>query len=273
MLKILQIEKTQDFFNYQNNNPDQLSVVSPNPQMADLVRGKFADLGTEAESITISKFIKNELNSLEIDEILENYKGKSELTLLLGAIWKKIGKNPDPVQFNKAFNLLTEFRSFSLSEQVLETVLDQYDSGLKESVLWLHRFLEQLEIVDEHKSYFLLSEKLRTSDLNPSYPQDRQIVFYGFDFMAASQIDMLKSLALRNDVHIPIYKDVLKKSQNIDWINWFDEHNLEIIDISEKLESQSELETSFFPKGYFSKALKNLNIKNIKFSSRDKRFL
>lgn len=271
MLKVFQIEKTQDFIQYQIKNINRLSIVTPNPQVADLVRNQFYKLGSEVETLTISKFIKDELNHLEIAEILENYKGKSELTLLLGAIWKKIGREPSVTKFNKAFNLLTEFRSFSLSDQVLETVLDEYDEQLKESVLWFHRFLNELEIVDEHKSYFLLSEKLRTADINPSYPQDRQIVFYGFDHLAASQIDLLKSLALRNDIHIPIYKDVFKKSQGLDWVNWFDEHNLTVEDISSPVIESKKLNLSTYPKGYLAKVLKqnSSKIKNILLGTKD----
>lgn len=271
MLKILQIEKTNDFFQYQAKNINSLSVITPNPQVADLVRKQFSLYDLDVETLTISKFIKDELNHLEIDEILENYKGKSELTLLLGAIWKKIGKEPNITKFEKAFNLLTEFRSFSLSDQVLETVLDEYDSELKESVLWFHRFLNELEIVDEHKSYFLLSEKLRTADINPSYPQDRQIIFYGFDYLAASQIDLLKSLALRNDVIIPIYKEAYAKAQGMDWIKWFDEHNLELIDIASEKANKPNLNYSTYPKGYLAKFLKqnSQEIRNILLGTND----
>ena len=258
MLKILQIRKTQDFYLYQTKNQENLTVITPNPQMADLVRAQFSSFGAEVDSVTISKFIKDELNQLQIDDILENYRGKSELTLLLGAIWKKIGREPSNTKFNKAFNLLTEFRSFSLSDQVLETVLDHYDEELKESVLWLHRFLEQLEIVDEHKSYFLLSERLRSSEVPVDYPRERNLVFYGFDFLSASQVDLFKSLALRNDVSIPIYKTVFEKSQGFDWINWFDEHNREIIDISKEFESINNIQASYYPRGYLAKALKQL---------------
>ena len=75
-----------------------------------------------------------------------------------------------------------------------------------------------MEIVDEHKSYFLLSEKLRSSNVPVDYPTERNLVFYGFDFLSASQVDLFKSLALRDDVHIPIYKTVFEKDNNISLI-------------------------------------------------------
>jgi CRISPR/Cas system-associated exonuclease Cas4 (RecB family) len=260
MLKVLLTKKSQDFFDYMSNCvEDDIIVVSPNPQTADLVRKNFDSLGKTVESLTISKFIKNELNFLSDDDVIENYKGKAELVLLLGAIWKKIGKGADYLSFKRAFNLLTEFRSFSMSTQVLETVLEHYDPELGEGVLWLHRFLDEMGIVDEHKSYFLLAERLREGDLPPDYNFDKHLVFYGFDFMTASQVDMLKSFALRDNVYIPMYKDSYEKTQMLDWIRWFDGHNTETEDISSDEIISKEVALSRFPKGYFSKALNSID--------------
>lgn len=259
MLRILQIQKNDDFYNYTCELEGDFTVISPNPQTADIVRSKFVNNGIEVNSITIAKFIKDQLNELQISQVLENFRGKSELILLMGAIWKKIGREPNYVKFNRAFNLLTELRSFSLNEQVLDTVLEQYDQDLRESVLWLYRFLVQMEIVDEHQSYFILSEKLRESDLPVEYSSDKHFIFYGFDYLAASQVDLLKSLSLRNEVYVPVYKKVIEKSQGMDWINWFDDHNKEIIDISSEEKKLAQVIVNNFPRGYLSKTLKSLN--------------
>ena len=178
MLNIVLIHKTNDFFDALISEKILVgTIVTPNPKIADGVRKRLPSQGA-VDAITISKFIKNELTALGDQEVLERYKGKSELILILGAIWKKIGRN-NIVDFKRAFNLLTEFRSFSISDQVLETVLEHYDEELRSGVLWLHRFLAQLELIDEHQSYFYLSEKLRAGDLLPSYETQRNIVFYG----------------------------------------------------------------------------------------------
>ena len=263
MLNILLTRKTQDFFKYMaQSHKEDIVVVTPNPIIADNVRTRFDNVGRSVNSITISKFIKDELNLLFPVEILENYKGKSELILLLGAIWKKIGKGDDYINFKRAFNLLTEFRSFTMSSQVLETVLEHYDSELSEGVLWLHRFLEEMEVIDEHKSYFMLAERLREGDLPPDYPTEKTIVFYGFDFMTGSQVDLLKSIALRDNVFLTLYKEAYDKTQMLDWVQWFDEHNLNVDDISLPLENELTSQLMRYPKGYFSKTLKSLNIEN-----------
>lgn len=262
MLKINLIRKTQEFFKYyaQDTSQEELTIVTPNPGLADLVRNRFDSVGRIVNSVTISKFMKDELNALVSEDVLENYKGKSELILLLGAIWKKIGKGDDYISFKRAFNLLTEFRSFSTSDHVLETVLENYDEELSSGVLWLHRFLNELELVDEHKSYFLLAERLREGDLPPEYIAEKTIVFYGFDFMTASQVDMLKALALRADIIIPFYKEAYERTSNFDWINWFDEHNMETIDLVETNCEEFESSLYRFPKNYLGKQLLSLPI-------------
>lgn len=258
MLKILEIDKTQEMFNYLADKCDEIKPVfiAPNPQVADTVRSRFDALGKQVESITISKFIKNELNMLFSEEELEgSYKGKADLILLLGSVWKKIGKT-QVSEFKRAFNLLTEFRSFTMSELVLETVLENYDDTLREGVLWLHGVLDQLDIIDEHRSYFLLSDRLREGSLPPEYPEDRSIIFYGFDFMTGSQVDLLKSFSIRNDIYIPFYKNAVARAQSSDWIKWLDEHNTEHIDLAVGSEKKNELDTITYPKNYLGKMLK-----------------
>ena len=162
MLTLLQISKLQDFYGYNFENEYALSpevlVVTPNPTIADQIRNSFKNAQQKTESVTISKFIKDELGSLLDESLLESFRGKSELNLLLGAIWKKVGEKNDYIGFKKAFNLLTELRSYSMNPQVFETVLEHYDPELARVVQIMHQILEDMEIIDEHKSYFLLSE-------------------------------------------------------------------------------------------------------------------
>ena len=254
MLKLDLIDRTQDFFDMIANleHLQKIIVVTPNPQVADLVRTRFDNVGLSVESLTISKFIKNELNQLIEPEQIENFKGKSELMLVLGAIWKKINPKGDFISFKKAFNLLTEFRSFSISTDVLETVLENYNKELREQVLWMQRFLEQLDIIDEHKSYYLLSEALRESYLPPEYEHEQFLIFYGFDFLTGLQVDLLKAYALRSEVHIPFYKSAYENSLHLDWINWFDTNNLSIEDLSSEEKEQCSLHKVVFPKNHLS---------------------
>lgn len=253
MLTVLLVSKTIDFYTHKLEKTPL--VVCPNPQIADLVRRNFENAQRKVESVTISRFIKDELLSLIEEDQLQNFRGKSELNLLLGAIWKRVGQEGDYVSFKKAFNLLTELRSFSMSDQVFEAVLEHYDKTLGDTVLLMHRLLEEMNILDEHKSYFLLSERLRAGDIPPEKELERVIVFYGFDFMTASQVDLIKSMALRDDIYIPVYKKAYESTSQTDWLRWFDEYNLEVKDISSEELKKPELRFETFSKGYFSKTL------------------
>lgn len=257
MINLLLHRKTNDSFKFIADNwkLNDLIVVTPNPGTADLVRNNFDKLGKSVSSITISKFMKDELNELLPDDVLENYKGKSEILFLLGAVWKNLHNEDDYIAFKRAFNILTEFRSYSVEESVLETVLENYDEELAHGVLWLNRFMENLSIVDEHKSYFLLAEILRAGDLPPSYKSEKNIVFYGFDFLTASQIDLLKALGLRSTIIIPFFKDVYEKSVAVDWVNWFDEHNLKILDIVQDKQIVKDYKILEFAKNYLATEL------------------
>lgn len=258
MLKIPLITKSQEFFNFVEEfiASDKTVVVCPNPGIADSVRNRFDSMGKSANCLTISKFIREELNELIDESALENYRGKSELLLILGAVWKKLGKENSYTDFKKAFNLLTEFRSFSVSESVLETVLENYEEDLSHGVLWLNRFIDQLGLVDEHGSYFMLSETLREGDIDPAKEFDRHIIFYGFDHLTGSQVDLLKSFALRDDVYIPFYKSAYSKSIGTDWIKWFDDHNLEVFDcFNNETKGETSANLIRFSKGYLKEYL------------------
>jgi hypothetical protein len=259
MLKLALIGKTQDFFSHYAEEVDtnDFIVITPNPAIADLARNRFMSLGKSVNSLTISKFIQEQLQVLVSPDLLDNYKGKSELLFLLGAIWQKANLGKDFIAFKRAFNLLTEFRSFSVADNVLETVLENYDPDIAKNVLWLQRFLNQLELIDEHGSYFLLSERLRTGDLPPDYVVDRKLVFYGFDFLTASQVDLLKSFALRDEVIVPFYQEVYEKTMNLDWIRWFDDHNLEKENVGVKQDFEKKCDLHTFSKNYLGKQLKS----------------
>ncbi len=263
MVKLALYAKTQNFFEYcESLELEKTIFVAPNPRIADIIRKRFeSSIGKSIDSITISKFVKNEQTELLPELDPSSLKSKSELLLVLGAVWKKLNDQGDYIAFKKAFNLLTEFRSFSVADQVLETVLEYYDEELATGVLWLHRFIGQLEYVDEHKSYFLLAEKLREKEPPASYQTDHTIVFYGFDHLTASQVDMLKAYGLRSEVIIPFYNEAYEKSLHLDWINWFDEHNLEKVILGKEEEASPANIMTNFSRNYLGQELLNLNEK------------
>jgi len=262
MRKIILFNQTDNLYEYFKSlrlENKSTIIVCPSPAHADMLRSAIGIHQSNYQVITIAKFVKNELSALMSEEVLENFRGKAQLKLFLSIAFKRMLPDEGYQFFDQAFNLLTDMRSFSVSSDVLESVMDQYSFELKKAVLGMHSILEQLNYFDEHKSYFILAEKLRAGDLPIDYPQEKQIVFYGFDFLAPSQVDLLKAYAIRDDIILPIFNDVFRQKTHLDWISWIGDD--EIIEVDEAIE-QTDHNIKLFPKNYLSKALMNVVQKN-----------
>lgn len=194
-------------------------VITPSPLIADALRKKLADESI-FDVITISKFLKGELQELIEEDLSEKFKGKSELILMLSTLWKKLNLGQDFDLFMRCFNLLTDFRSFSLNTDILETVLENYDDTISLGVLRMHQVMTQLDLYDEHRSYFELSSCYREGQIPIENMGKRNIIFYGFDFLSGSQVDLLNSLGIRDEVYIPFFENVFKAKSDFDWISW-----------------------------------------------------
>lgn len=255
MRKIILFNQTDNLYqHFKSLKSDQYptKIICPSPTHSDVLRSKLGGHSEDFQVITIASFVKDELIVLLDETILENFKGKAELKLLMASIFKRLMPEHSFDAFDLSFNLLTDLRSFSVNDDVLESVLDQYNSDIKRSVLGMHKVLEELGIFDEHKSYFTLAEKLRAGDLPIEYPIEKRLVFYGFDFLAPSQIDLLKAYAIRDEVLIPVFEEVYKSRTQMDWISWLGEDDLETIDENIEL---NQFDIGLFPKNYLSKVL------------------
>ena len=178
----------------------EVKVITPNPNLADIARKKFNEAHSNIETVTVSHFLKAELESLIDGKRLENFQGKSELNLLLGSLWKLGRPSSSYELFKRSFQMLTDFRSFSMNEEVLQTILEDYDEELSGAVFWFHKLMMEMDIIDEHRSYFLLSEILRAGDLPPLYKTGQTYIFWGFDFLTASQVDLLNAMSIRENI-------------------------------------------------------------------------
>lgn len=235
------------------------TVVTPSPAHADMSR-LFFDSRQKFDVITISNFTKTYTEQIFEDELDLKLKRKSDLNLILASLWKIINKDSSYELFQKSFTLLTDFRAFSLNEDVLTTILENYDEEISNAVLWFHRTIEQLELIDEHKSYFMISEKLREGNLPILLENEKNYVFMGFDFLTPAQIDMIQSLAIRNNVYIPFKANVYRKSKDFDWIKWITKFDTKITEVDTQKDVRPILNTISISKNYLSKALKKLSI-------------
>lgn len=242
---------------------ENAKIVAPSPQTADIIRRKIGHNLADVDVLTISKFLKDELSVLVGDEVSQNYRGKSDLLLLLSTLWKKLGlENPSYELFQRCFHLLTDLRSFSMSDDVLETALEHFDDSIALGTIRMHQILNQLDIYDEHRSYFQLSEVLRSGEIPIDFKTERNIVFLGFDFLSASQVDLLRSYSIRDNIVLPVYQRVYESLSDWDWLSWLDSDQVEKEYVDEERPRKS-IEISTFPRNYLSKSLKGILEKRI----------
>ncbi len=210
-------------------------VICPSPLVADGLRRL---MPANLEIITISKWVSD---YLKIKNITRS--NKAELMLRLSSVWRHYFPNEKAHQFFKAFEIFTDLRSFSLNLELLSEFLKEMDEVTTKSILLFWTFLENEKIIDEHKSYQVLSE----IEIN------RPLWVIGFKHLSGIQIDMLKVLAEKTEVSIFFPKDVYVETLSTDWIRW--------IVPEEKIEIEApgkSLKLIYFPKGKLNTVLNSL---------------
>lgn len=263
MINLILYKKQSEFFEYFKDikTVNGLVIITPSPVYADLARR----ISPNAETFTIQSFLQNEFNKLLSSDELEDLKNlklkKSKLLLFLGFLWKNVFPQKDIVSFRKAYRFLTDLRSFTLSLDVFENALENEEESLKEAVLVFQNFMQDRNIFDEHKGYYELSERLRSGKLAKEYQTERKLIFWGFDFFSPLQMDMLKSLSIRDEVYLGLYESVYESSYSVDWTGWLDENKTNIIKTSKEELKLTEVNVLSFPKNGLGLSIKEI-IKN-----------
>ncbi|MDD0852421.1 PD-(D/E)XK nuclease family protein [Halobacteriovorax sp. GB3] len=219
-------------------------VVCPSPSEADNFRAQMTSIDM-ANVVTISKFISEQIEeNLGELEIMR----KSDLMVHLASIWKTKFQESSSESFFQAFTLFTELRSFTLSLEMVEDVLETLDSELADVIRFFWAYLEEF-LVDEQKSYVLLNEKLKIKD----HEKDKNYIFWGFPHMNAHQVDLLNSLASSSHVYVPYSREVFSHTTRQDWVRWIEINKVEAIE----REINQKIPTILYPKGRMSEYLRN----------------
>ncbi len=218
MLSIITYETSSELtsLGFLTDTKDLSSViVCPNPLIADGFREKL-DLqsfgGAEVEVVTIAKFVSDLVKKHTEDLKITR---KSELMVLLAGVWKsRFAELPDEL-FHQSFTLFTDLRSYSLDANLINEVLNHLEPQMAEviAVFWQIADSPVLGILDEHAAYSYLAEKIKESGASES---SVNLVFYGFSHLSGSQVDLLKSLALNNELFIPINRAALEYAIDFD---------------------------------------------------------
>jgi CRISPR/Cas system-associated exonuclease Cas4 (RecB family) len=177
-------------------------IVCPSPLIADGLRRQ---LPKGAEVITISKWVSDALKNKNLTR-----SNKAELMLRLSSVWRHYFPKEEAHLFFKSFELFTELRSFTLDLNLLSEFMKELDEVIVKSILIFWTFLDNENIIDEHKSYHCVSDVVLEKDL----------YIVGFKHLSGIQIDMLKTLGEQINVFVPFPEEVYAETFSSDWIRW-----------------------------------------------------
>lgn len=220
MMQIVYFSRKEQLLSHLDGIPGDKVFVAPSPAKADGLRSRLN--GTHSQDvITIAKFTSNLVEALwENDR--PDVKRKSELLLIFGILKNKYLPELGYEQFNQAYNLFSDLRSFTLDQDALTSVLDEQPEMIQKAVRLFWQLLDVTGYSDEHGAYQKITEALRSHEEVESLK--KTYIFWGFQHLNGQQVDLLKSLAIRYEVIIPFpftLKDKVKKS---DWLSWIKDH-------------------------------------------------
>lgn len=206
-------------------------VIAPSPILADSARRKFQKNINQKimDAVTLNHFVIENLSQLTgTDEIKKRVFKKSELISELGQVWKNVFPHSSYEEFKNTFVKFTEIRSYTISREVADEIFSklQPTQSLACRAFWTH--LEEQNILDEQAVYHWLSNEISELFL----PCD-VLIFYGFNYFNAGQIELFARLAKNHHVIVPIEKLLFDHRMSNDWISWI--FNYQIIEPESEL--------------------------------------
>jgi len=225
-------------------------VICPGPKDADNFRSFYQSSAdnSELQIITMANFVAQTLREIKTDEKI-NKKNKFALMMTLGSSFHRLFPSSSFNEFEYYFNLFTELRGITLDLELFANAV----SGTREEdfkiIATFWQILESLNIVDEQKSYSLLSELII----------NQQISFFGFNNFSGTQIDFLKNLSHANEVNVFVSAGVKGNLLLKSWPQWLSDNIL--FDIETPSQSTINCSLFLYPKGSLNIALKELPVK------------
>ncbi len=244
---------------YWSSKEQPTTVVCPSPAEADRIRLLLSEnqQTLNIDVVTISKFISTQFAILEEQPVVSR---KADLLLKLSIFWKKIYPNYNYQRFIQAFTLLTELRGTSLELDTMEEILEHYHLEVSNGVRMLWTSMSNLDLYDEHASYSLLAETYRQSPSPFEYSLENRVIFHGFGHLSGVQIDLIKSIAIRQEVIIPYRASLYRNRYQTDWISWIStEEDDQVENVVDEI--GLTIPTVKFPKNRMAEALNHFGYK------------
>jgi CRISPR/Cas system-associated exonuclease Cas4 (RecB family) len=225
MMRIVYFSLREQFLNEVQKIPGDKIFVTPSPIKADSLRSRLSS-GDSGDVITIAKFLSLLMESLWSLEDQPELKRKSELLLIFGILRNKFLPDLSFEQFNHAYNLFSDLRSFTLNLDDLSSVLEEVPEVINNAVKIFWKILDLTGHNDEHGAYRKINDRLNSSpdflDRNKTY------IFWGFQHLNGQQIDLLKTLSSSCQVIIPLPLSIKGKEKRSDWISWIIDSNTRV---------------------------------------------
>lgn len=228
MMQIVYFSQKDQFLREIEAQEGKKEFICPSPSKADGLRSRLS-AGTSMDVITIAKFTSNLIGTLWQDEELPAVKRKAELLLTFGILKNKYLPELGHEQFNQAYNLFSDLRSFTTNYDALSSVLDEQPEEIKKAVHLFWQILDLTGYSDEHGAYQQITEKLRSSEDQEDL--HKTFIFWGFQHLNGQQVDLLKALAIRYNVIIPFPLALKNKLKRSDWVSWLKDSKLTEIDL------------------------------------------
>ncbi len=228
MMQIVYFSQKDQFLAEMQKISGELVFVAPSPAKADNLRS-LVQSAKLSDVITIAKFTSDLIKVLWGDKDRPEVKRKAELLLIFGILKNKYFPSLGFEQFNQAYNLFSDLRSFTLDEEALTSVMDEQPQEIKAAVKLFWKLLEITGFVDEHGAYQKIAEALRSSEEHDELK--KTYIFWGFQHLNGQQIDLLKALSIRYNVVIPFPSALKEKLKRSDWPSWLKDHKVSEVDL------------------------------------------
>jgi hypothetical protein len=228
MMQIVYFHRKEQFLKEMHGLPRPMLYVTPGPAKADGLRLLLKD-SLDTDVVTISRFTSDLIEVLWPPGEGPAIKRKSELLLIFGILKNNYLPELGFEQFVQSYNLFSDLRSFTMSQQALTGIMEEQPDQIRQAVELFWKLLELTSYCDEQGAYHAVAEALRSSDAYKKL--QKTYVFWGFQHLNGQQVDLLKALAIRYKVVIPIPALIKKKLKPSDWPSWLKDYSASEIEL------------------------------------------
>jgi hypothetical protein len=218
MLTLLTYASKRGLLNHLQANllPEQaVKLITPYPAKADALRLAW-NKHPKSDVLTLSRFTQDLFKEAGLETT--GPMRKSRLLLQLNAFrhMHPAGKNLDYGSFKSAYQIFSDLRAYVDGPELPDEILNQFDESIATMAQLFHQACHATGTLDEHGALFELTALLRkVGEIN--WQSDAVLVFDGFTFLTPAQLSFLEALAIRQEVIVPLPRQVFADSHALDW--------------------------------------------------------